>query len=297
MTSSEHYYVKIQGRVLGPYDQPRMMAMISRGEVNRIHQFSRDNRIWFPSANFPELFPPSRNTTNQASQNASTATPIMASPVESRGEWYYAIHGQQYGPVDSATLRSLVQAGNLSASDLVWKEGLADWVPLMSVLVVGGNQTANVYSPPSSPMNAHSGVINNTGPDSSNHPEILSLLGVIRGWQLTSFWVQILLALSCMGLAGVSIVAGFLNQDVNLWIGGTAALLTSILAITFGFMHFGLASRIKKARMQPTPNSLFGVISSLKGISIAHAMFLLLVLLLGIPLMVFVLVVRLLPQS
>jgi hypothetical protein len=47
--------------------------------------------------------------------------------------WYYAHGGAQTGPVSFGDLRAAVASGQLSAEDLVWKEGTADWVPAKSV--------------------------------------------------------------------------------------------------------------------------------------------------------------------
>jgi uncharacterized RDD family membrane protein YckC len=43
-------------------------------------------------------------------------------------QWYYAIDGQEHGPVGSAQLKQLAASGQLSHADLIWREGLADWV-------------------------------------------------------------------------------------------------------------------------------------------------------------------------
>jgi hypothetical protein len=48
-------------------------------------------------------------------------------------QWYYARDGRQSGPVTSAQLRALAKAGELSSSDLVWKEGFAAWVPASQI--------------------------------------------------------------------------------------------------------------------------------------------------------------------
>jgi hypothetical protein len=48
-------------------------------------------------------------------------------------EWYYAKQGQQQGPVDSDTLKDMLAAGELSETDLVWKEGMPEWIPAASV--------------------------------------------------------------------------------------------------------------------------------------------------------------------
>jgi len=48
--------------------------------------------------------------------------------------WYYATKAKtQAGPVDEATFQSLVQAGEISAETLVWKQGMANWMPYRAV--------------------------------------------------------------------------------------------------------------------------------------------------------------------
>ena len=44
------------------------------------------------------------------------------------GQWYYAVGGQQYGPVSANELKSLVESGELRSDDLIWRHGLSDWV-------------------------------------------------------------------------------------------------------------------------------------------------------------------------
>ena len=43
-------------------------------------------------------------------------------------QWYYAVEGQEHGPVGPAELKQLAASGQLSRQDLVWREGLTDWV-------------------------------------------------------------------------------------------------------------------------------------------------------------------------
>jgi outer membrane protein assembly factor BamE (lipoprotein component of BamABCDE complex) len=43
-------------------------------------------------------------------------------------QWYYAKGGQRQGPVVDEELKRLAATGQLQASDLVWKEGMAQWV-------------------------------------------------------------------------------------------------------------------------------------------------------------------------
>lgn len=47
--------------------------------------------------------------------------------------WYYIKDGQQLGPADDTGLSRLVAAGRLLPNDLVWTEGLSDWVVASAV--------------------------------------------------------------------------------------------------------------------------------------------------------------------
>ncbi len=44
--------------------------------------------------------------------------------------WYYADGTNRQGPVEEAELLRLLAAGKISASTLVWKSGLPNWIPL-----------------------------------------------------------------------------------------------------------------------------------------------------------------------
>jgi len=42
--------------------------------------------------------------------------------------WHYVKDGEQYGPVTEEELKRLYESGQLSSNDLVWREGLSDWM-------------------------------------------------------------------------------------------------------------------------------------------------------------------------
>ncbi|MCD6050616.1 MAG: hypothetical protein K0Q55_2019 [Verrucomicrobia bacterium] len=44
-------------------------------------------------------------------------------------EWYYAKDKVQKGPVDQKQLRALLATGEIDASTLIWRDGMADWQP------------------------------------------------------------------------------------------------------------------------------------------------------------------------
>lgn len=48
-------------------------------------------------------------------------------------EWHYSKEGQQHGPVSASVLKNLVKSGDLLPTDLIWKEGMAEWKPASNV--------------------------------------------------------------------------------------------------------------------------------------------------------------------
>ena len=44
--------------------------------------------------------------------------------------WYYALNGQQLGPVSDQDLAKLAASGTINANTLVWRDGQADWQPV-----------------------------------------------------------------------------------------------------------------------------------------------------------------------
>lgn len=58
--------------------------------------------------------------------------------------YYYAVNGNQTGPVGEEELRRLVSAGTIPATTPVWREGMADWQPFSVVLGGAGDGAAVV---------------------------------------------------------------------------------------------------------------------------------------------------------
>ena len=56
---------------------------------------------------------------------ARTLIPLM---------FFYSLNGQQQGPVSEDQLRQMVASGALSPDTLVWREDMADWQPLVSMV-------------------------------------------------------------------------------------------------------------------------------------------------------------------
>lgn len=65
-------------------------------------------------------------------------------------QWWYVKEGQSIGPLTANELKSLAAGGQLSASDMVWKEGLANWLPVSSVKGLIKTDSAGLSPPLSS---------------------------------------------------------------------------------------------------------------------------------------------------
>lgn len=48
-------------------------------------------------------------------------------------EWHYSKGGQQHGPASAAELKALAKSGELLPTDMIWKEGMAEWKPAGSL--------------------------------------------------------------------------------------------------------------------------------------------------------------------
>src|SRR6185436_15466895 len=65
-------------------------------------------------------------------------------------QWYYAVAGEQLGPVSTAELRDLIRAGNVGPEDLVWCEGMSDWSAARTVKALVPVRRAAKSSSPAS---------------------------------------------------------------------------------------------------------------------------------------------------
>lgn len=68
--------------------------------------------------------------------------------------WYFTFQGVKQGPVTSAQLRTMAAEGKIAPADLVWKDGLPDWIPAAKVRGLFQNAavpTANSHANPANP--------------------------------------------------------------------------------------------------------------------------------------------------
>ena len=68
--------------------------------------------------------------------------------------WFYALGGQQHGPVDDGQLDALAAAGTITPDTLVWREGLANWQPLRQARPASGAAPPVAAPPVTAPAGA-----------------------------------------------------------------------------------------------------------------------------------------------
>lgn len=76
-------------------------------------------------------------------------------------QWHYTEKGQQRGPISAGELKAKADNGGLGPNDLVWKEGMAEWVPASKVKGLLGTPQAAAPSPP--PLPPTEAVVKPTG--------------------------------------------------------------------------------------------------------------------------------------
>jgi hypothetical protein len=86
-------------------------------------------------------------------------------------QWYYSKNSAQLGPVSLDELRAKIAAGEVSGSDMAWREGMPDWRPISTLpeLAVSAGVTVpapmlggvvnSPYSPPTAAPAQVSGML------------------------------------------------------------------------------------------------------------------------------------------
>ena len=150
-------YLRVRGRVLGPYDQEKLQSLVRRGQLSRMHEVSTDGTHWVRASTYAELFvgapvklvapemavgsPPPPQQAGVASggysvEEAESPSPASAPPPvppQAGRRWYYENAGAECGPVEEAELRQLLATGQIGRDSVVWHDGMSQWVAATQV--------------------------------------------------------------------------------------------------------------------------------------------------------------------
>jgi hypothetical protein len=118
-------------------------------------------------------------------------------------QWYYTQAGERKGPVDAATVQNLYQSGQLKAEDLVWEEGMADWVKADTVLTPNTQSSSQEAPFAASPVPPASS-IPSPFPSAAKKDSTLAIVTLVSG-------IISIPCIFCCGLLGiVPIITGHL---------------------------------------------------------------------------------------
>lgn len=135
------YYYRLRGRTLGPFDLRQIRQKAKQAQIGPGTPVSRDGIDWQTMADFPEI------------SEADDPGVGGKGPVVPEEKWYYAVGGNQQGPVPLASLQQYVSGGMLKGDDVVIKEGGTEWLPVKSVPELYGlvrtDSAPNGQPPPS----------------------------------------------------------------------------------------------------------------------------------------------------
>ena len=157
--SDQTYYVRMHGRVLGPFVLSRLQAMAQATKVNHSHEISTDGNSWKKAAAYPEIFDvvaaPVVAAQQEVVDDLQLAPAVVVDPavVQQKSdvdpaflaeegdrkkkkppgqvEWYFAVSGETdsepEGPVTRTEIEQRIKAGDLVRSDMVWQSQMNDW--------------------------------------------------------------------------------------------------------------------------------------------------------------------------
>lgn len=254
---SNPLYIRVRGRVLGPYEPEKLQALAQQGQFSRMHEVSEDGASWVKATNYPELFTSRVSTASlrkapAASQApskqavATEAAPPSEKPAPDTGgqdnaTWYYTSYGQEVGPVSLADLQQAARSGQIGSDDQAWSEGMPQWVPASQVVplapavVPSGGAVADTAPMPAAGSQQACEV-----PD-----DVVRSLAGSRPWILL---VGIVLMIECvLGLIGsIYLLSAGSRFDALAFtaISGVTGLITSIVMGVAGWLLILFASRI-----------------------------------------------------
>lgn len=136
----ERLYIRLRGRVQGPFDPDRLRELVRQGQLSRIHQVSVDKVDWVAASEYPELFPSSSESKNWPKKSGRVKKSKGGDP---GGEWFYSDNGEQRGPVGLDRLTQMLASGELGADTHVWTESLSDWTRASDVAQLGASPASD----------------------------------------------------------------------------------------------------------------------------------------------------------
>lgn len=112
-------------------------------------------------------------------------------------QWYYSKNGVQLGPISDNEIRMKLASGEISATDLVWRDGMNDWLPAAKVADLTPLSAFPVARSTTPPVFANGG-------DSPYSPPTAAYSPMAGGTAIPNYlWQSIVVTLFCCWPFGI----------------------------------------------------------------------------------------------
>jgi hypothetical protein len=153
-------------------------------------------------------------------------------------EWYVARPGQQQvGPLEAKQLKQMAATGQVSGSDLVWKQGMPQWVPASSIKgLVSSDAVAPMPQAAPQPMPSAMAAPDPFGGGGGFEVPSFGRTGDASYYRLIESYAPLLMWLG-IGLSGLmalaTLVQGIIAMMAIWWVGLLTILLGFVIAFAF----------------------------------------------------------------
>ncbi len=262
---AEVLYVRLRGRVLGPFDEMKLRELARRGQLGRLHQLSADGVNWMPASSRPHLFssqtehaPETVRTLPAAVSEPAAGSPWNVRQAELRNspavnatvsdgqQWYYELGGQENGPVSRASLMDAIASGRLKSTNQAWVEGMQGWATLAEV-----PEFAHLFQ--SQSIQGRAGQDAAVAEGDALPAHLCRAAVDSRPWILTIGITTLVFAVPC-GLLGLFLLITGANRGIPpVVVVGISHLIGAIVQIVAAFILLQYASRLAVLRYNRAP--------------------------------------------
>lgn len=131
----DQWYYADQGQRNGPVTEEQIKKLAVTGQIKPSDMVWKQGMTqWIQASQIAGLLPPLPPSLPPRESDSSGLPPLSGS-----SEWHYLQDEQRKGPTSEQKLRELVLCGQIRPTDLVWKKGMSQWVPLRQIIPLPAN--------------------------------------------------------------------------------------------------------------------------------------------------------------
>lgn len=250
---SPKFFVRIRGKIMGPFAMDQLISLKSRGRLQEDHEVSSDRRQWQAASQLEGLF---HQSSAKSTVGASSALGEGDGNGAKSTQWFYTQGDAQEGPVPFEKLKKLCRKGELKEHDLVWHEGLDDWIEVAEVagLWDGGQRhqknrnkvgSGSIVSQSQGQTILWDALLNGVREQMSAE----RLDATIQAMTKSGGFAMTIAILACVG---VTLMQGIKSDSIQVVLWGLGAVVI-LSALKYAAVHLSFAT---DTLIRTTPNSL-----------------------------------------